>query len=126
MKKILETILGLSCAICIVFAGAQNPNGTCNFWWTVCWLTLAVPLGLAWGRYFNRKPVHITDEAYIELQRQIQDAVDGMEDRQRMDLYAEASLPDELTIRITAEMRAQSSSVKFKDDAWAIRRPSRK
>ena len=117
MKKILETILGLACVFCIVLAGGEKPDGSCDAWWTISWLFLAGVLGIAWGRLFNTKPVRVTQEAYIELQRQIQDAVDGMEEECKT-IVAEAELPNESTIYITVEMVSSVSNSKFTDDAW--------
>lgn len=67
------------------------------------------------------KPVHITDEAYIELQRQIQDAVDGMEEEHK-NIKIEAELPDDAVIHLTVYMCAQVSKIKFRDDAWGATR----
>lgn len=69
------------------------------------------------------KPVHITDEAYIELQKQIQDAVDGIGmDERRKTIEIEADLPDDAAIYLTIEMNASVSKVKFRDDAWGYDR----
>lgn len=50
MKKILEIICGLSCLVCLVLAGGENPDGSCNLVWTLSFLALAVFFGWALGK----------------------------------------------------------------------------
>ena len=65
----------------------------------------------------NRPKVHITQEAYIELQRQIQDLVDTMEKEQEI-VCISADIEEELTVFVSLEMNASSSQIRFRDDAW--------
>lgn len=120
MKKILEAALGLSIALSIVLAGGEKPDGTCDPWWTISWISIAVILGLIWKRYFTAKPVHITDDAYIELQKQIQDEVDRMTYETHRTIEIEADLPNDSAIYLTIEMLASSSQYRFADDAWGF------
>ena len=41
MKKTIETILGLVCFLAVILAGAENPDGSCNFLWTLSCLAIA-------------------------------------------------------------------------------------
>ncbi len=41
MKKILETTLGLICIFALVLGGAENPDGSCNFIWTISCLSVS-------------------------------------------------------------------------------------
>lgn len=118
IRKILETIFALACALSLVLAGGENPDGSCNLWWTFSWLSLAVVFGLIFGMLRKRKPVHVTDEAYIELQRQIQEAVDRMGDETRKTIEVDAGLPGDGAIYLTIVMLADTSRTKFTDGAW--------
>lgn len=117
MKKILEAILGLICILAIFLAGAENPDGSCNIVWTLSCIAVAALCGWSWGK-MNPKPVHVTDEAYIELQRQIQYEIDAMEDEPCKTIEIEAELPDDAAIYLTIEMTAKVTKSKFTDDAW--------
>lgn len=50
MKKAIETLLGLGCLTCLVLAGAENPDGSCNIIWTLSFLAGAILFGLAFGK----------------------------------------------------------------------------
>ena len=118
MKKILETILGLACVFCIVLAGGEKSDGSCDVWWTISWLFLAGVLGIAWGRLFNTKPVHVTTEAYEDLQAQIQIAAETMDEDEHKTVEIDAELPNDAAIYLTLEITTSSSRLKFTDDAW--------
>jgi hypothetical protein len=60
---------------------------------------------------------HVTDEAYIELQRQIQDLVDTMEKDHEV-VCISADITEEVTVFVSIEMNAESSQLGFRDDAW--------
>ena len=125
MKKILAL------ALCIIFA-----------WGAVALWNFAEPLGeltdtnaqlfdffsaialfsslICASWYTQLKDVakyHITQEAYIELQRQIQDLVDTMEKENEV-VCISADLAEELTVFVSMEMNASSSQRRFRDDAW--------
>lgn len=67
----------------------------------------------------KKKPnlIHITSEAYEELQRQIQREIDAMEDESRKSIEIEADLPDYAAIYLTVEMYAKVTKSKFIDGA---------
>ena len=46
MRKIFKSILGCVCFASIILAGAENPDGSCNLFWTIGFLALAVLSGL--------------------------------------------------------------------------------
>ncbi len=121
MKKTFEIILGLIVLAAVFLAGAQNPDGSCNLAWTFSCLAVAVVSGALWWK-LHPKPIHITDEAYIELQRQIQDAVDEMDNNEHRKIEIEAELPDDAAIYLTIEMSSHISKSKFVDDAWGADR----
>ena len=115
MKKILGTFLGLITVAAIFLGCAENLDGSCNLLWTGICLAIAALCGWLWSRYFAL--VHITGEAYRELQRQIQNAVDRMEDEYQT-IEVEAELPDDAAIYLTIEMTSKSTQTRFRDDAW--------
>lgn len=117
-NKIIEIVLGLSCAIAIVLACGERPDGSCDVWWTIAWFAVAVVIGVLWGEYFNQKPIHITDEAYLELQTQIQEEIDRLCDETHETVTIEADLPDNAVIRLTIDIKSDSSKIRFKDNAW--------
>lgn len=117
MKKILETIIGLACLFSLVIAGGERPDGSCDVLWTTGWLFVALALVLIMVKFFGQDPVHITQEAYIEIQRQLQDAVDGMNEGRGFFSF-DAELPDEMTLFVTVELYASSTKRKFTDEAW--------
>lgn len=117
MKKIFETILGFACLLAILLAVAENPDGSLNIAWSLSCIAIAAFCGWLWGK-MNPGPIHITDEAYIELQRQIQYEIDAMEDEPCKTIEIEAELPDDAAIYLTIEMTANVTKSKFTDDAW--------
>jgi len=121
-NKIIEVILGLFCAIAIILACGERPDGSCDIWWTIGWLAIAVVVGLIWGKYFNPKPIHITNEAYIELQKQIQDEIDRMDDETHETIVVNAELPNNAVISLTIDIKSEYSKIKFRDDAWGYTR----
>lgn len=42
MKKIVKSILAIACFFSIILAGGENPDGSCNIFWTMSWLGVAV------------------------------------------------------------------------------------
>lgn len=40
-KKIVKTILAVVCFTAIILAGAENPNGSPDFVWTLTWIAVA-------------------------------------------------------------------------------------
>lgn len=123
IKNIIEAIISLVALTAIALGGAENADGSCQLAWTLSCIAVAALCGWLFGKLHPR-PMHITDEAYIELQKQIQDAVDGMEgmDERRKTIEIEADLPDDAAIYLTIEMNASVSKVKFRDDAWGYDR----
>lgn len=57
MKKAIKTILGCTCVVAVILAGAENPDGSMNLWWTVTCLAIATLSGLGWGR-IERNPIN--------------------------------------------------------------------
>jgi len=47
MKKILKSILSILCLVAIICSGGENPDGSCCFPWTLCWLAVAFLAGLS-------------------------------------------------------------------------------
>ena len=41
MKKSIKALLAVACFTGIILAGGENPDGSVNFIWTICWLTVA-------------------------------------------------------------------------------------
>lgn len=41
MKKTLKSVLAVACFAGIVLAGCENPDGSCNIVWTLCFMALA-------------------------------------------------------------------------------------
>ena len=41
MRKTAKTILAVACFTGIILAGGENPDGSVNFIWTICWLAVA-------------------------------------------------------------------------------------
>ena len=115
MKKIIGTLLGFLTVAAIFLGCAEEMDGSCNIFWTLGCIAFAVLCGWLWSKYFQ--PMKITSEAYFELQRQIQDAIDRMEDEYQT-IEVEAELPDDAAIYLTIEMRAHETKTKFTDDAW--------
>lgn len=54
MKRAIKIILGCVCVTSIILAGAENPDGSCNFIWTLGWMASAVVSGLIYGRLYGR------------------------------------------------------------------------
>lgn len=46
MKKIAKTILAIACFAGIILAGCEEPDGSCNLVWTLCWMGVALLSGL--------------------------------------------------------------------------------
>ena len=46
MKKVLRTIAGIVCLASIVLAGCEEPDGSCNLWWTLGFMSLAFLTGM--------------------------------------------------------------------------------
>lgn len=116
IKNIIVAILSLVALTAIVLGGAENADGSCQLAWTLSCIAVAALCGWLFGK-LHPKPVHITDEAYIELQRQIQDLVDTMEKENEV-VCISADLAEELTVFVSMEMNASSSQRRFLDDAW--------
>jgi hypothetical protein len=57
MKKTIETILGLVCFLAVILAGAENPDGSCNFLWTLSCLAIAGLSGWAFGKVSDHKTI---------------------------------------------------------------------
>lgn len=55
MKRIAKTILGCACAVSVVLAGAENPDGTVNIIWTLSFLAAAVLAAYGWKKLGNAK-----------------------------------------------------------------------
>ena len=47
-KTIVKTVLAIVCFTSIILAGGENPDGSCNVVWTLCWMSVAYLS----GRYF--------------------------------------------------------------------------
>lgn len=104
--------------VAAIFLGcAENPDGSCNLIWSLSCLAIAALCGWLWSKFFST--VHITGEAYRELQRRIHNAVDCMENEHQT-IEVDAELPDDAAIYLTIEMRAHETKTKFTDDAWGI------
>lgn len=116
MKKALEFTLGMITVVAIFLAGAENPDGSCNIVWTLSCLAVVVLGAVLWNKT-HPAPVHITSEAYSELQRQIQGAVETMQDDHEI-IEIVAELPDDASIYLTVALSASTSHTKFTDDAW--------
>ena len=41
LLKLTRTIIGMLCFTSIVLAGAENPDGSVNFGWTILWIAVA-------------------------------------------------------------------------------------
>ena len=41
LLKLTRTIIGMLCFTSIVLAGAENPDGSVNFVWTLLWIAVA-------------------------------------------------------------------------------------
>ena len=39
-KNILKIFLAVVCFTALILAGAENPDGSCNIPWTLCWLSV--------------------------------------------------------------------------------------
>ena len=46
MKKFLKILAGTVCIASVFLAGCENPDGSCDLAWTLCFLTLALISGL--------------------------------------------------------------------------------
>lgn len=57
MKKTIETILGLVCFLAVILAGAENPDGSCNFLWTLSCLAIAGLSGWAFSKVSDHKTI---------------------------------------------------------------------
>lgn len=57
MKKTIETILGLVCFLAVILAGAENPDGSCNFLWTLSCLAIAGLSGWAFDKVSDHKTI---------------------------------------------------------------------
>lgn len=63
-----------------------------------------------------KKWVHIPDEAYSELNKQIENAIAEIEDRAKT-VIVEAEF-DEATVSLAVELNAKVTTIPFSDDAW--------
>lgn len=118
MKKILGTLLGFITVAAIFLGCAENPDGSCNLLWTLSCLAVAVVCGWLWARFFGKEPVHITEKAYQDLNKQIEYWATDMEEDGKREIEIEAELPDDAAIYLTIEMRAHETKTKFTDCAW--------
>ena len=50
MKRIAKIICGCVCFASIILAGAENPDGSCNIMWTMCFLAVAVLSGYGYKK----------------------------------------------------------------------------
>ena len=66
----------------------------------------------------KRKPVHVPEEAYEELQRQIQAEVDNMGEKEHQNIEVGTLISKNVMICLLIRLNASSSEVKFADDAW--------
>ena len=41
LLKLTRTIIGMLCFTSIILAGAENPDGSVNFGWTLLWIAVA-------------------------------------------------------------------------------------
>ena len=48
--RLTRTIMGILCFTSIILAGAENPDGSVNFGWTLLWIGVA----LLAANFFNR------------------------------------------------------------------------
>lgn len=72
--------------------------------------------------YFITRPkVHISSETYLEIQDQIQNALNCMEDNHRI-LVVNVDLPDEMVLDLKIDMQQNATETKFWDDAWGARK----
>lgn len=55
MKRFFKVVLGCVCFASIILAGAENPDGSCNFFWTIGFLAAAVLSGLGYKRLEGAK-----------------------------------------------------------------------
>lgn len=53
-KKIVKGILAVLCALSVILAGAENPDGSCNLAWTLSWLAIAANCGI-WLRWLEEE-----------------------------------------------------------------------
>ena len=68
--------------------------------------------------YFITKPkVHIPTEIYMDIQEQIQNALNGMEDNHRI-LVVNLDLADEMVLDLKIDMQQKETKTKFRDGAW--------
>lgn len=58
MKKAIKTILGCACVAAVILAGAENPDGSCNLWWTIACLAIALVSGYAWDRVKQEETIN--------------------------------------------------------------------
>jgi 4-hydroxybenzoate polyprenyltransferase len=48
--RLTRTIMGILCFTSIILAGAENPDGSVNFGWTILWIAVAFVA----ARFFKR------------------------------------------------------------------------
>lgn len=100
----------------IILGGAGNPDGSCNIILTISCIVVVVICGVLW-RWLNPNPIHIPQEAYDDLQKDIEREANKMNINFNS-FVAEAYLPDDATIYVTVEMWSNKKEYFFRDDAW--------
>ena len=50
MKKILKTILAAGCFAAVILAGCENADGSCDIFWTLGWMGVALLCGRGYGK----------------------------------------------------------------------------
>ena len=54
-KHIAKSLLAVVCFACIVLAGAENPDGSCDLAWTLGFLALATISGIGYKKMEDAK-----------------------------------------------------------------------
>lgn len=123
LKTILGYILGLITMMAIMFACAENEDGSCNLWWSLGCIAVAVVCGWLWNKYFNEdaQVIHIPDEVYSALNRQIADEASELSGGSKS-IMVEEYFGRDYSILLKLDLCASSSRMKFTDDAWGYPR----
>lgn len=118
MKKIAESLLGLVALIAMMLGCAENADGSCNLPWTLSCFAVAAVCGRLWSKCFGGEPVHVTEQAYRDLNALILGHASGMGEDGSKEIWAEAELPEGRAVTLHARLHASSSESRFTDGAW--------
>ena len=55
MKKIISTILGITCLSAMILCGAEKADGSCDILWSLMWLSIAVVCGFGFAKLNPRR-----------------------------------------------------------------------